>query len=87
MADFDASKLAEEALDQITNPDGDHAQAVIVALINKVREEALEEAAKVSDNPYSDEVDCYGSDQPAKVAMNIAQAIRALKGAQAKREG
>jgi len=50
----------------------------LAAALRKARAEALEEAAKVSKNPYSDEVRAYGSDEPLAVGLKISNAIRAL---------
>lgn len=38
----------------------------------------IEEAAKVCENPYSDEVEAYGPDEPLTVGSKIAKALRAL---------
>jgi len=45
----------------------------------QARREALEEAAKVARNPYSDAVEAYGRDEPSIVGQKIADAIDRLR--------
>jgi hypothetical protein len=67
--------------DQIGIPDDDHevwseiyddlARAALTAVLPMIRDEVLEEAAKVAEAP---------TDKPARCREDIAEAIRAMKG-------
>lgn len=43
---------------------------------------ATERAAEIAENPYGDEVEALGSNEPAEVGRKIAKAIRAKKSAE-----
>lgn len=52
--------------------------AVLRDLIRDTERAKVEECARLADNPYGDEVEALGTDEPKTVGMKIAKAIRAL---------
>lgn len=45
-------------------------------MISKAVHAAYEDAARIAEQPYSDEVQCFGYDEPSAVGKKIAAAIR-----------